>query len=856
MSGLGFFSGGPAPTATDFAFSATPLGVGNLCVVLRARHRVSDRIFAVKRFSKAAIARAAKRAPNIHADILNEKAIASRVSTMCGATLHATFQDSENISFVYDWCDGGELWAAATEAPSAGGEEMFGKTTPADPRYAASLPLEVTRSILAWLSRSLTKLSSVGIAHRDIKPENILLRSPCDAPFNSLDNPRRGADGLPRRPFTLALVDWGSSRDVVTAAATGGSECVGSFEYMAPEAFDNKGAGKGIRVDGRADLWSLGVVAVRLATGVGAWSSDSPYLSGVRASAHQALEGMEGVAYEPVDGLLMAPNTNVHLEAFARALLHRDPAARLGSSSTSSLLLHPYICDAPNTEEGVLVPDLVFLALRASAAVLALAPQLSVSELRRAFALREKGVCGGEGGGGDGGGGNKSSDDPTQVIAWARTSRILRSARPGLQAAILHALTLRRRAALPHIWASFCSSLGAARASSALSVESHAGLRRIGGLSPREVLGWASATDTLAHNASEANALGLRVGAGEKANDWGWLRARGHAWDSSLYIIFVADARLGSNNGSAARVARLITAVNALSPLPRALIFLGDTFGGGDDGADGGGGGEERGFNILAEALDTLDAIALTVLIVQNEKTFSNEDVGIRGAIRCFDVPRTPPTSSSLCSARDAARGAWFAGVRVLTTTRLGEIGDEAARGAEAWLTNAATTAASVARHTLLVSARPLVPSSPSSSSSSFCNDVDVDAMASTTAALTRVIQNAALRCVITPGGVEVRPVLPAMSVLTVSETRCTAWRQMRVNEMGTCRRNGDSDEGPRIFALPSLQTTIEETDIVLATVICNSTQAVAGWLRVELGSTSVDITAALEEGHEQHGLA
>jgi len=298
------------------------------------------------------------------------------------------------------------------------------------------------------------------------------------------------------------------------------------------------------------------------------------------------------------------------------------------------------------------------------------------------------------------------------------------------------------------------------------------------------------------------------------------------------------------------------------------LIFLGDTFGG--DGSGGGSGDEERGSCILADALYVLNAIALTVLIVpQNEKSSDNEadsetstrEEGIRrsAAIRCFGVPRTPASSFSLCSARDAARGAWFAGVRVLTTTRLGEIGDEAAKGAEAWLTNAATTAASVARHTLLVSARPLVSSTTSSSSSSSlnncANNVDIDATASAAAALTRVIQNAAIRYVITPGGgSEVRPI-PA-SVLTACETRCTAWRQMRVNEMSTChkhhrRNDNDDDEGTRIFSLPSLQTTIEETDIILATVICNATQAVAGWLRVGLGSTSgsVDITAVLEEG-------
>ena len=596
MSGVGFFSGGAVPVAGDFAFSATLLGTGNLCVVLRARHRASDRVFAVKRFSKAAIARAAKRAPNTHADIINEKNIASRVSTLAGATLHATFQDGANISFVYDWCDGGELWSAATEAPFAGGGMALAALTPAEPRYASPLPADACRSIIAWLARSLVALSGAGVAHRDIKPENILLRSPPGALPNSLDDPR--ADGLPNRPFTLALVDWGSARDVINGPGVG-SECVGSFEYMAPEAFDNAGAGGGVRVDARADLWALGVVAVRLATGVGAWSADSPFLSGTRAAAHQADEGdgTGNVGFSEVDGLLLAPNTPVEMESFARALLQRNPEKRLGAviGTSDQLTRHPYICDAMSTETGAFVPDLAFTALRAAAAMLALAPPLSVADLRRAFSLRDGNAL-------------AITDDcaapAPAVVAWAVASRTLRSARPGLQAAVLHALALRRRAAPPHIWAAFAPSLGAARACAALSAEPLAGLRRIGGLSPRELLGWAAAPDTLVHDKVEAEALGLAAGAGEKANDWGWLRARGHAWASSLHIVFVADARLGSGPAAASRLARVISAVNALSPPPRVLVFVGDTFGGAGAWADAG--GEAAYAMAMTDALDVL----------------------------------------------------------------------------------------------------------------------------------------------------------------------------------------------------------------------------------------------------------
>ena len=103
----------------------------------------------------------------------------------------------------------------------------------------ASAPLEQVALCLARIADALAALHAVGVIHRDLKPENILIRP----------------DGTP------VLVDFGICRvEGFTDLAAG--KVAGTLLYMAPE----QAAGK--RIDGRADLYALGVVAYEWLTGV------------------------------------------------------------------------------------------------------------------------------------------------------------------------------------------------------------------------------------------------------------------------------------------------------------------------------------------------------------------------------------------------------------------------------------------------------------------------------------------------------------------------------------------------------------------------------------------------------------
>ena len=93
---------------------------------------------------------------------------------------------------------------------------------------------------------------ALGIVHRDLKPENVMVR----------------ADGLVKvLDFGLAKLapsdPIGPTLDEPTRAhaSTAAGTIVGTVAYMSPEQI------RGLDVDGRSDIWSLGVVLYELTTG-------------------------------------------------------------------------------------------------------------------------------------------------------------------------------------------------------------------------------------------------------------------------------------------------------------------------------------------------------------------------------------------------------------------------------------------------------------------------------------------------------------------------------------------------------------------------------------------------------------
>jgi len=106
-------------------------------------------------------------------------------------------------------------------------------------------PSEAAR-IAADVAVALDYAHSLGVVHRDVKPANIILT----------------ADGTPK------ITDFGIAR-LETSNLTVDGQFIGTPNFMSPEQITGKG------VDGRSDLFSLGVVLFTLLTGQRPFGGDT-----------------------------------------------------------------------------------------------------------------------------------------------------------------------------------------------------------------------------------------------------------------------------------------------------------------------------------------------------------------------------------------------------------------------------------------------------------------------------------------------------------------------------------------------------------------------------------------------------
>ena len=110
-------------------------------------------------------------------------------------------------------------------------------------------------SVCVALGGALDVAHRKGYVHRDIKPENILFRE----------------DGTP------VLTDFGIARAVDRGASlTVAGMMVGTPSYMSPEQV------KGVELDGRSDLYSLGIVCYEMLTGNVPFRADSTMSTAIK----------------------------------------------------------------------------------------------------------------------------------------------------------------------------------------------------------------------------------------------------------------------------------------------------------------------------------------------------------------------------------------------------------------------------------------------------------------------------------------------------------------------------------------------------------------------------------------------
>jgi serine/threonine-protein kinase len=154
----------------------------------------------------------------------------------------------------------------------------------------------------------------MGIVHRDLKPSNLFVT--------------KRSDGLP----LLKVLDFGISKQLTDPTSgeavptfTNTRTLMGSPNYMSPEQVRDAR-----RVDGRADIWALGVILQELITDAPVFHGES--FPGVCAAI---------VADPPMPVRTMRPDVSTRLEAIIGRCLEKDAKLRFQSIAELQAALMP-----------------------------------------------------------------------------------------------------------------------------------------------------------------------------------------------------------------------------------------------------------------------------------------------------------------------------------------------------------------------------------------------------------------------------------------------------------------------------------------------------------------------------------
>src|ERR1051325_601499 len=211
------------------------LGVGGMGEVYKVLHIHLNAIRVIK-MMRANIAQDA----SAHERFLREARLATRIQHPNVAALFdfSTLEDGSRY-MVWEYIEGINL------------HELIDSRGPLSPRYAAKLAAQALHGLDA--------IHRAGIVHRDVSPENLMIA--------------RDDEGDERvKIIDLGIAkQWGDEADNKTKTGM----FVGKWKYCSPEHLGMLGEGE--RIDGRADIYSFGIVLYEMLTGVPPFQADTPH---------------------------------------------------------------------------------------------------------------------------------------------------------------------------------------------------------------------------------------------------------------------------------------------------------------------------------------------------------------------------------------------------------------------------------------------------------------------------------------------------------------------------------------------------------------------------------------------------
>ena len=249
------------------------LGRGGMGTVYLARERRLDRPVALKVLPAALAANA-----ELRERFLRETRTAASFSHPNIVPVHAVEEGDGLLAFAMGYIEGESLAARV--------------------RRTGPLGMRDTVRLLQDVAYALAYAHGRGVVHRDIKPDNIMIE---------------------RATGRALVMDFGIAREIAPAATREGltrvGEVVGTPEFMSPEQ------ASGDRVDGRSDLYSLGLTAYFALTARAVFSGPS---------TQQLLVRQLTELPPPVASL--RPDVPGALAAAVERLVQKEPDARFPSA--------------------------------------------------------------------------------------------------------------------------------------------------------------------------------------------------------------------------------------------------------------------------------------------------------------------------------------------------------------------------------------------------------------------------------------------------------------------------------------------------------------------------------------------
>src|SRR5688572_31140820 len=163
------------------------------------------------------------------------------------------------------------------------------------------LSIEQVLDICSQIASALSAAHTAGIVHRDIKPENVMVRR--DGYVKVLDF------GLAK--LNLPGLHSDSEAATVQVVQTDPGKVMGTAKYMSPEQT------RGLQLDERTDIWSLGVILYELIAG---------RLPFEGLSASDVIASI--LRTEPVPLQRFSPHVPDELHRIVRKALQKDPDER------------------------------------------------------------------------------------------------------------------------------------------------------------------------------------------------------------------------------------------------------------------------------------------------------------------------------------------------------------------------------------------------------------------------------------------------------------------------------------------------------------------------------------------------